>query len=318
MNRDAMINYIEQELCLDRGVTVDGGEPIIIFETWEQMGDVVMFYNDLDDSAETAQRLKELGVTDVEEYLKLVQEWGDTRIGKDGRGPMSHNSSPPYIEILPGLETVLEEVYGPNITHGFSDEYARCDDCDLIICTRPDCYSWTPPYKIIDGNMLCNDCIRKDPDYYINHIKNSVREFHSGAIDIDLTKHGYAQVGDDYCVGLNEFANDDPKKILKILREYNIDVIFEISASQFDTDFKVYVPAERAAEAACVLSGQSIKYPVGSSPADIAKAGLKRASEAMAQLPDNPDTIKHATIYNDGQVKVRNVSHEEFISGLKD
>lgn len=319
MDRDAMIYYIENELGLDRGVTVDSGEPIIIFEGWEQMGSVVMRYNDLDDSAETAQRLKDLGVTDVEEYLELVQQWGSTRIGKDGRNVSCFKSSPPYEEILPELDTVLEEVYGPNMTYGFSDEYDRCGECDLIIRTQADSYGWTPPYRIMDGEMICNECIQKDPEYYINHIKNSVQEYHSSAINIDLTEHGYAQVGDeDYCVGLNEFANDDPNKILKILREHNIDVIFEVSASQFDTFFKVYVPVERAAEAVSVLSGQSVKYPAGRSPADMAEAGLRQASKAMAEIPDEPGVTKHATIdVITGEVKVRKVSQKEFIDGLK-
>lgn len=41
----------------------------------------------------------------------------------------------------------------------WSDMVSPCDNCGLLVATEPDCYGWTPGYKIVNEcEFLCLDC----------------------------------------------------------------------------------------------------------------------------------------------------------------
>ena len=312
MTKEQVIELLEGHDAII-GETIDG-ENMIIFRGWEDMGDLVMEYNHLR-SKGVKKKLLKLGVTDVEGFLKRVADSGDTRVGRNGRACMDDNA--PYTCIVPDLDDIIKEVFDGEYETGFDDEYDTCSECGKIVRTGPDSYSWTPDFEHTEDGLICKVCLAEDPESYIESIKNTARKGATDGMGIDITQHGWVKAGEDYEVGLYDHADDNPEKILEILNEADIDVIFKIFPSQFEVSFEVYVPEDKKDAAEKILSGGNTKYPVGESPAEMCKKGLAEATKKMNELPDG-EGVKYAKVNADGTADVKVVSKKKFIDGVKD
>lgn len=127
---------------------------------------------------------------------------------------------------------------------GFSDEYSVCDECGHVIKTTPDSYSWKPDFFVDyeEGTIHCGDCVRKDPEGYLNSLINNPDRANTILSPKELEGLGFQRIGQDYQAGWYD-RNDNPKDILgKAMDEQpNASFIFSIKAQgQFATDFELW------------------------------------------------------------------------------
>jgi hypothetical protein len=134
---------------------------------------------------------------------------------------------------------------------GFSDEYTTCSDCENVIRTSPDSYSWQPDYFIGDGYIACNKCFNDNPDYqeaYIEEKINNPKNAINGLISEEqLEELGFVKFNaeESYESGWYQGQTDDPQEIYEALRERFNEVVFFINGvGQFDTHFSAFVRNE--------------------------------------------------------------------------
>ena len=140
-------------------------------------------------------------------------------------------------------DSVLREL---GVDYGFSDEWARCDECGKAVRTAPDSYSWKADFFLDDqvGGVICGDDVRKDSVNYINWLLESpANRANTILSDSDLESEGFEKVSEEYESGWYD-RHDDPKEILTAAEEEypNGEFIFSISRQgQFATNFELWV-----------------------------------------------------------------------------
>ena len=124
---------------------------------------------------------------------------------------------------------------------GFSDEYDTCSNCGKAVRTSPDSYGWQPDFfNFRDGDMLCRDCIREHAaEEYIEEHINRNKLLNTWIVNPE--DHDWTKLDLDYENGLHPGQNDDPRKIIQVLKAEGIDVLFTGSVGQFDVNFSPWV-----------------------------------------------------------------------------
>ena len=56
---------------------------------------------------------------------------------------------------------VIPHLEGLGFVCEWSDEWAQCGDCQRLVRTEPDCFSWEPYYLIDGGEFVCLGCADK-------------------------------------------------------------------------------------------------------------------------------------------------------------
>lgn len=126
---------------------------------------------------------------------------------------------------------------------GFEDEYDYCTECFKSLRTSPDSYMWLPDWSIVNEcERWCSDCIKQNPDVYLQEIINNPRNSNVIFSDSELEDLGFTKLEEKYESGLHEHQTDDPQKILdKLLKEGYEEIIFNItSKGQFDTNYECW------------------------------------------------------------------------------
>lgn len=201
----------------------------------------------------------EFGNTDHTKFFSWLIDAYKTLIDED-YDPDDHYPYPitfkMYQEILKDLGCTLE----------WSDEWITCSNCGNAVRYSGDCYGWLPYFTDIDGEVTCGNCLKKDPEDYLDYLKDNERA--ANVFDfIDLYDHGYAPVNEEheeFASGFHPGQNDSPAKILKTLNKAGIwEVIFEITnTGQFDTHFIAWVKKEDLSKARyALLHGDTKDYP---------------------------------------------------------
>ncbi len=131
----------------------------------------------------------------------------------------------------------------------WSDEWSECHGCNKLIRTSADSYSWQPSYWVTDSEILCVECVKEDPDAYL--------EAHEGDADtcisiedIDPADHGYVKVNEDsYESGWHPGQTDDPQKVAAELTAKGVKryLFRKDENSQFYSKWSVYVHEDEAA-----------------------------------------------------------------------
>lgn len=136
----------------------------------------------------------------------------------------------------------IDRAFGGN--WGFSDEYAVCDDCGTVIRTSPDSYSWKPDFWLeAEEGYHCGDCVREDPDDYIEHLVDNPDEANTILSDDELRSRGFAKVNEDAYENGWYDRQDEPKDILAkaMGKEPNAEFLFSISSNaEFSTQFDLW------------------------------------------------------------------------------
>lgn len=194
----------------------------------------------------------------------------------------------------------------------FSDEYSMCSECySVVIRTSPDSYCWTAPL-MIDGNPVCESCIEKNRDCYIEHILEEFCNVQKNIPDDFSTEElGLVKVNDEsYENGLHGGQTDDPASIIECLNEHNIDVWFKVYPSQFYVSFDVYVKPEDKKKAIRILSNTdtTLEYD----PKDNLEQALKSISSPARTEGAIPVTKVDIST---GTATTTLVTEEDFIKG---
>jgi hypothetical protein len=194
----------------------------------------------------------------------------------------------------------------------WSDEWADCAECNHLVRTSPDSYSWKRSYwqDLRSGECVCERCtVKYRMDDYIAYLDGD----HTVAdtFDVDFDEHGYTRLDVDFERGLHPGQADNPSKIAKLLEAAGVtSYLFSIdSVGQFDTRFSVWVHKDQWVPD--LLSDPS-ECRDEISPAQHAEAALRNIP-APTGAGVHLTTIDTST----GAASTRMVSPEEFIAGIK-
>lgn len=141
--------------------------------------------------------------------------------------------------------SVLDEIFGyQGDGWGFRDSYSKCDSCGNVIQTEPDSYSWTPDFFVDydKGEIICGDCVRKNPQDYLETLYNNPKKANTILSAQDLIDNGFEKIEGDYENGWYD-KHDSPEEILdKALEAHpSATFIFNISSQgQFATQFELW------------------------------------------------------------------------------
>ena len=256
---------------------------------------------DADDYAEPGYSL------DNEEMPILLANWN-----AETRWNRKTDESETVSNLMPMLCDFAEKV---NCSIEWSDEWSVCE-CQKAFRHSPDSYGWTMFGGHINGQSVCGECIKIDPDEYFEEISGNPRK----AITINglnPEEHNFIRLNSEsFQYGLYGGQNASSDSIAETLKNADItDFLFSIdSTGQFDMKFSVFVREEDHTAACAALDSGETTCKVD--PAIAMEQGLKAATVAMSKLQDE-DGVKVATVDQDGTATARTVSREEFISGVK-
>jgi hypothetical protein len=121
----------------------------------------------------------------------------------------------------------------------WSDQVSSCGDCGKCIQTSPDSYGWRPAFVVTDGDIFCSECAEDDAESLLEAAEGGVWNLP----DIDPTDHGYIALPEEYETGLHHGQTDDPKVVLKALREKGITraLVVVTDVGQFDSRWQIYI-----------------------------------------------------------------------------
>lgn len=179
----------------------------------------------------------------------------------------------------------------------WSDEWTTCNQCGKAVRTSANSYSWMRSYfeDDLDGEIVCIECVEKDPENYLISLEGESRK--AETLGIDLEAHGYRKVNhESYEHGWHPGQNDSPEVIAKSLQARGIGrFIFKLdSVGQFDAAFSVYVHEDE-------------------------RELLHDTAQVESKLPYDPGTEmgkalrgEHSDYY---QMTTRTLTPEEFLDG---
>jgi hypothetical protein len=241
----------------------------------------------------------EPGYTSREECIAFGN-WNTITKWTDGKSEVIDNTPKRLGDALERLGVDLE----------WSDEWAFCSSCGKAVRTQADSYSWKRSYTEDDGDITCEDCI--NPAEYLEGLEG--HDDHCATIDsIDPGQHDYRRLALTFEHGFHPGQDADPKKIGAALRKMGVSrYLFVLdSTGQFDIAFSVWV---HTSEIELVKAFDESKLKCDVSPSDALQKGLREATVQMAKIQDGQG-VKHASIDGEGNVEVRLISPEDFVSG---
>ena len=245
---------------------------------------------------------------DNEDFPVFLANWNS-----EGRWDSELNKYVATCELMPKLGKLLGE---NEASIEWSDEWARCEDCNNAFRISPDSYGWKQ-FGVCHGDMVsCGNCILDDPSDYF--------EWLSGHSDRAVTihglnpaDHGYIQVNSQsFENGLHGGQDASPNAIANCLEKAGIeDFLFSVdSTGQFDLRFSVFVAEGNLARALRALAAGDTRCEVD--PRLALEQGLKAASKAMAEA--HGEGVKVADVdLGTGTATAKTLTPEEFVMGKR-
>ena len=212
----------------------------------------------------------------------------------------------------PGRNHIVTLIEAAGGETEWSDEWTECDECNKIVRTSPDSYSWRRSYWHNEGTgeCICEGCtVKYRMEEYVAALTGN--DSAADTFDVDFDEHGYTRLDAEFERGLHQGQADSPAKISKLLEASGVtDYIFSLDrAGQFDIRFSVWVYKDQWVPGLLSdLSGCRDEI----SPAQYAEAALRN-------IPAPTGTGIHLTSIDTltGTTSTRTVSPEEFIAGSK-
>jgi hypothetical protein len=203
----------------------------------EEYGDGELVTEIAHDYAEPGYRLSS------ENGLVVFGNWNPKRFPRDGEPPLTKAESLP-VRLADALSNVGADLE-------WLDEWTNCADCYRAMRTVENSYSWKMNGAWVeDAGYVCSECLRGDLESsledYINNSANCVT-WCSGS---DLEGLGFVQYipgnPQTYESGWHAGQDDDPKKVLEVIRKWDDDeetlqVVFLLDeSSQFYIKWSAY------------------------------------------------------------------------------
>lgn len=183
-------------------------------------------------------------IQDSDAYYMFADDDGDDFLIVDSWDDVHkiQKALEPGFEPRNDYDSSVLDKYFPGSTWGFSDSYDTCSKCGKLIRTEPDSYSWEPDFFVNDGELVCGDDVRDDPDAYLETLYNNPKMANTILTDSDLRNLGFELIKDGYESGMYD-RHDDPEDILeKAKKEHpGMTFVFSISSNgQFATRFELW------------------------------------------------------------------------------
>lgn len=199
------------------------------------------YYEDLDANQDLMQKMLSSDVPFViakdedDKQFLIFYDWEDVRKIQKIIKPDFESSDENDTSILDGLQ---------NIGWGFGDEWAKCDECDKLIRTSPDSYSFKPDYWLSDKlGILCGDCVRNNHALeYAQSLINNAKKANTVLSSDDLENLDFTLIEKDFEDGWYD-RHDSPEEILNTALEKHPEGAFLFSISgvgQFATQFELW------------------------------------------------------------------------------
>lgn len=134
--------------------------------------------------------------------------------------------------------------FDDRVQSGFSDEYTTCSDCNALIRTSPDSYSWQPDFIVDDCGIHCAQYVQDNPEDTIDAVKNTDTPL---PVSIDPEAHGWVRLNKQSLEsGFFPGQTDNPETYRRALTNAGVDYLFRIDEpSQFYTRWSVWVPEDQ-------------------------------------------------------------------------
>lgn len=183
-------------------------------------------------------------IQDSDAYYMFANDDGDDFLIVDSWDDVHkiQKALEPGFEPRNDYDSSVLDKYFPGSTWGFSDSYDICSKCGKLIRTEPDSYSWEPDFFVNDGELVCGDDVRDDPDAYLKTLYNNPKMANTILTDSDLRNLGFELIKDGYESGMYD-RHDDPEEILEKAKEEHpgMTFVFSISSNgQFATRFELW------------------------------------------------------------------------------
>jgi hypothetical protein len=258
---------------------------------------------DMDELAqEHIEDLAKLWMDEVQERYEVEAVWYPGYANGNDNGPKGIIAAN-WNRVGAGIGDLLERA---GYTTDWCDAVCSCGDCGKAIQTQADHYGWKPEYVVGDGDIYCEDCTAKDPEFLIEDLRGNPDKALT-LESVNLAEYGYTRVEQTFENGFHAGQDDSPKAIAKNLRARGIeDFIFVLdSTGQFDMQFSVWVKEVDAEEA----EGIEGKCDV---PPNVMLANALRSIPAHTG-----EGIQYNKVNADGTVTTRTLTNDEFIKGVK-
>lgn len=155
----------------------------------------------------------------------------------------------------------------------WSDQWTSCSICGRYVRTQPDGYSWLRSYAEINYDTICHECIKGDPELYIEYLVGEPKRANTILSSECLTELGWKCFAERQENGLHGGQAKEPAKIARWLREHGVnEFLFNLDCvGQFDSEFSVWVKQD------CELTPPEHEYEWnGVDLAEVAKAMLRQ------------------------------------------
>ena len=212
-------------------------------------------------------------------------------------------------------QRVAEVLEKAGIEIEWNDEWAECCECNRLVRTQADCYSWTRSFVMDDEcNYTCSECLEENPEEHLQSLEGRADAANT-MNGIHPEEHDYVCLG-EFERGFHRGQDDDPRLVAKALEELGLERwLFNIdSVGQFDARFSVWLHEDELADIDREeLESLLERKAVGPSVSEGLKRAFEDADRKMRDLPN--EGIKYAKLNEDGTADVKNVSKEDFIEG---
>jgi hypothetical protein len=250
----------------------------------------------------------EPGYTDPKSGVIALGNWNSVSEYRAGKFVTVDDTPARVASLLEKLGVELE----------WEDEWAACQECGRISRISPDSYRWQRSGVEDEGGTVCGECLAGDPADYLAGLEGNPDRCNTIAA-IDPADHGYVLVRDGFEHGFHPGQDASPRLIAEALERYLTRFLFNLDGTgQFDLSFSVYVHESEEHLLPFALESLASERTDGPSVSEGLRAALEDASAKMASLPDG-EGVKYARCDpTTGTARVRVVSPEEFVQGIRD
>lgn len=146
-------------------------------------------------------------------------------------------------ELMSRVINIFDKI---GVSYEWCDEWTSCHECNSLVRTSPDCYSWTPSYVIWESTLVCINCLSDSAEDWLNSIEGDFETANKIA-DIHPEDHDYVKLSDGQ-TGFHPGQVSDPNKISRALYAAGFErYLFNIdSKGQFDVNWSVWLHNEEA------------------------------------------------------------------------
>lgn len=195
------------------------------------------------------------------------------------------------------------EVLGVNLE--WSDMWIECSSCRKLVQTSPDSYGWKRSYIDVKDEVICCNCVRKDPEELLPLLGTLSALTFDG---VPLSQLGLIKLEQDFEYGMHGGQNARPALIAKALRARGVDRFLFVldSVGQFDCDFSVWVDEEQMPQK------ELQQLPANETDGSDVAENIKRALQEHVVLPTGPGETLYVRIDSDtGNYSSKVVKTEE-------